>query len=68
MGCALDEVWDVKAYVAGLEISPTGRCSLLEGLRIVSQSSDNLELATRALWKASACFRVGDEFNIIGIQ
>ncbi len=32
----LNEVWDVKEYVTGLEVSPTGRCSLLEGLRINS--------------------------------
>ncbi len=57
MGCALGEVRDIKEYVAGLEVSPMGRCSLLEGLRINSQSSDNLELATRELWRASTCFR-----------
>ncbi len=45
MGCALVEVRDVKEYVTGLEVSPTERCSLLEGLSIYSQSSDHLELA-----------------------
>ncbi len=29
LGCALNEVRDVKEYVTGLEVSPTGRCSLL---------------------------------------
>ncbi len=68
MGCALGEVRDVKKYVTGLEVSPTGRCSLLERLRINSQSSDHLELATKELWRISGCFRGGgDEFNIIGI-
>ncbi len=56
MGCALDEVRDDKAYV-GLEVSPMVRCSLLEGLRINSQSSDHLELASKELWRASICFR-----------
>ncbi len=49
MDYALDEAWDFKEYVTGLEVSPTGRFSLLEGLRINSQSSDNLELATNEL-------------------
>ncbi len=49
MGCVLDEVRDVKDYEAGLEVSPMGRCSLLEGLRINSQSSDCLELASKEL-------------------
>ncbi len=57
MGCALGEVRDVEEYVAGLEVSPTGRCSLLGGLRINSQSSDHLELAAKELWRAAACFR-----------
>ncbi len=39
MGCALVEVLDNKAYVPALEISATGRCPLLEGLSIYSQSS-----------------------------
>ncbi len=68
MGCALGEVWDVKEYAIGLEVSPMGRCSLLEGLRIKSQPSDHLELASKELWRASDCFRGGDEFNIIGVQ
>ncbi len=55
MGCGLDEVWDVKEYVTGLEVSPTGRCSLFEGLR-VPQSSDHLEQTTKELWRAAACF------------
>ncbi len=67
MGCALGEVRDVKEYVTGLEVSPTGRCSLLEGLMINSQFSDHLELATKELRSTSACFW-GDEFNIIDIQ
>ncbi len=46
MGCVLDKVRDVKEYVAGLDVSLTGRCSLLEGLRINSQFSDHLELAS----------------------
>ncbi len=49
MGWALDEVRDVKAYATGLEVSPTEKCSLLEGLRINSQSSDHLELAAKEL-------------------
>ncbi len=56
MGCALGEVLDVKEYVTGLEVFPTGRCSLLEGLRINTQSSDHLELASKELWRASDCF------------
>ncbi len=56
MDCALDEVRDVKEYVTGLEVSPTGRCSLLDGLRINPQSSDYLQLATKEIWKAAACF------------
>ncbi len=39
MGCALVKVLDNKAYVAALEISATGRCSLLERLGIYSKSS-----------------------------
>ncbi len=58
----------VKEYATGLEVSPMGRCSLLEGLRINSQSSDHLELASKELWRASDCFRGDDEFNIIGVQ
>ncbi len=57
MVCALGEVWVVKEYVAGLEVSLTGRCSHLEGLRIPFPSSDHLELAAKDLWMASACFR-----------
>ncbi len=57
MGCALGEVRDVKEYVTGLEVSPTGRCSLLEGLRINSQSSDHLELTSKELWRAHDSFR-----------
>ncbi len=53
MGCALGEVRDVKEYITGLEVSPAGRCSLLEGLRINSQFSDHLELASKDLWRAS---------------
>ncbi len=47
MGCALDEVWDVKEYVTGLEVNPKGVCLLLEGLGTNSQSSDHLKLATK---------------------
>ncbi len=68
MGCALDDVRDVKEYVTGLEVSPTGSCSLLEGLRINSQSSGNLELAAKELWKTAACFRECDGFTIISIE
>ncbi len=57
MGCALGEARDVKEYVTGLEVSPTGRCSLLEGLMTNSQSSDHLKLASKELWRASDCFR-----------
>ncbi len=57
MGCALDEVQDFKAYVRELEVSPTGRCSHLEGLRSNSQSPDHLELGTMELWRAAAGFR-----------
>ncbi len=69
MGCALNEVWDVKACVTGLEVSPKGRCLLLEELRINSQFSDHLELATKELLRAAVCFRGGgDEFTVIDIQ
>ncbi len=57
MGCAFGEVRDVKEYATGFEVSPMGRCSLLEGLRINSQSSNHLELASKELWRASYCFR-----------
>ncbi len=57
MGCALNEVRNFKGYVAGFGVSPTGRCSDLEGLRIYSKSSDHLELANKELRKASDCFR-----------
>ncbi len=66
MGCALGEVLEVKEYVAGLEVYPTGRCSLLDGLRINSQSSDHLEFWS--FGEHPLVFGVGDEFNIIGIQ
>ncbi len=56
MSCALVEVRDVKEYVAGLEVSPKGRCSFLGGLRIYSQSSDHLDLAIKELWRATAFF------------
>ncbi len=54
MDCALGEVRDGKEYVAGLEVPPTGRCSLLEGFRINFPSSDHLELETNELWRAYA--------------
>ncbi len=57
MGWALDKVRDGKAYVTGLEVFSTGRCSLLEGLRINSQSSDHLELAAKKPWSAGARFQ-----------
>ncbi len=57
MGCALGEVRDVKEKVTGLEESQMGRCSLLEGKKINSQSSDNLELASKEFWRASDWFR-----------
>ncbi len=59
MGCALGEVRGVKEYVTGLEVSPMGRWSLLEGLRINSQSSDHLELASKEIWRASTFIRGG---------
>ncbi len=34
-----------------------GGGSLLERLRINSQSSDHLELATKELWRVAACFQ-----------
>ncbi len=34
-----------------------GAVFTLEGLRINSQSYDNLELATKELWSAAACFQ-----------
>ncbi len=69
MGCALGAVRVVKGHVTGLEVSPTGRCSLLEELRINSQSSGHLELATQEIWRAGACFGgAGNEFDIIGMQ
>ncbi len=48
---------NVKEYVTVLEVSPTGSCSLLEGLRINSQSSDHLELVGKDRWRAFDCFR-----------
>ncbi len=62
MDCSLGEVQDVKENLA---VSPTGRCSILEGLRISSQSFDHLELATK---EGSRLFLRNDEFNINGIQ
>ncbi len=50
MDCALGEVRDVNEYVVGLEVSPAGRGSLLGGLRINSQSSGHLELASKEPW------------------
>ncbi len=47
MGCAFDGVRDVKGHVTELEVFPSGRRSLLEGLRINSQSSDHLELKNK---------------------
>ncbi len=47
MGCALSEVGDVKEYVTGSEVPPTGRCSLLEELRINAQSSNHFDLASK---------------------
>ncbi len=49
MDSALGKVRYVKEYATGLEVSPMGRCSLLEGLRINSQSSDYLQLASKEL-------------------
>ncbi len=57
MGYALGDVWDAKEYVAELEVSPTRRCSLFEGLRISFESSDYLELVSKELWRISACFQ-----------
>ncbi len=56
MGWALGKVRDVKEYVLGLELSLTGRCSPLEGLRIKSQFSDRLELTDKELWRAVTFF------------
>ncbi len=53
MGFALGELQDVKEYVARPEVSATWSCSLLEGLRINSQSPDHLELASKERWRAS---------------
>ncbi len=52
--CEFGYVWDVKAYVTGLEVSPAGRCSLLAVLRINYHFSDHLELATKELWRTAA--------------
>ncbi len=49
MDRALDELRGVRAYETGLEVSPTGSCSLLEGLRINSQCSGYLKLVTKEL-------------------
>ncbi len=57
MGCALGEVRYGKEYATGMEVSQTGKCSLLEGLRIISQYSDHLELSSKELWRVSDCFR-----------
>ncbi len=59
MGCALGEVLDNTAYVPASEISATGMCSLLEGLRINFKFSGYLELSAKELWKAAVCFRGG---------
>ncbi len=53
MGCAFVEVRDFMEHVARLEASLTGRCSLLEGLRINSQPSDHLEHVSKELWWAT---------------
>ncbi len=53
---------------SALEVSPTGRCSLLVRLSINSQSPDHLELASKELWSCIRLFSGGDELNIIGIQ
>ncbi len=63
MGCVLGEVRDFKKKVAGLEVSQTGKCSLLEGLRINSQSSDHLELAIKEHWRAFDRFRGAMSLN-----
>ncbi len=68
MGCALNELRVVKGYVTGMEVSPMGRCSLLEEFRINSQSFGHSELATKEIWRTGACFRGGNVFNMIGIQ
>ncbi len=65
MGWVSCEARDVKAYVAGLEVSLMGSYSLLGGLRINSQSSGHLELAAKELWRAVICFRGGGEFIIV---
>ncbi len=57
MGCALGDLRDVKEYATGLEVSPMGRCSLLERLRINSISPGHLELASKGILRASDCFR-----------
>ncbi len=67
MGCVLGEVRDFKKKVAGLEVSQTGRCSLLEGLRINSQSFGFITSDQTAL-EGIRLFSGSDEFNIIGIQ
>ncbi len=51
MGCAFVE--DFMEHEARLEVSLTGRCSLLEGLRINSQPSDHLEHVSKELWWAN---------------
>ncbi len=58
----LGEVWDIKAYITGLEVSPMRRHSLLAELGINSRPSDDLELAVKGIWDGV------DEFNIIGIK
>ncbi len=54
----LGEVRDAKSYVTGLKVSPTGKCSSLEGLRINSQSSDHLEQVNCRRMHGRASFHV----------
>ncbi len=56
MDWALGEVRDSKAHITRLEVSPTRRRSLLEGLRINFQISNHLEPVAKELWRTAACF------------
>ncbi len=55
---ALGEVRNDIAHDTGLEVSPTGMCSFLEGLGINSQSSDLMEPAVKELRWAATCFEL----------
>ncbi len=58
MGSVLGEVQDAQSYVTVLKVSPTGKCSSLDGWRIKSQSSNHLEQANCRRRHGNASFHV----------